>query len=211
MKVEVWSDIMCPFCYIGKRHFERALEKFENRNQVEIEWKSYQLNPSVGKEGIAHKDYLIKEKNISSAQVDQMLENVTAMASRAGLIYDLDKAIVANSFDAHRLSHLAKKYNKQDEVEESLFRAHFTEGKNIADSAVLLEIAAQAKLPESEAQEMLNGKQFAKEVLDDIEEASRLGIRGVPFFVFDRKYAVSGAQPVEVFLETLTTAFNDIK
>lgn len=208
MKVEIWSDVMCPFCYIGKKHFEQALEKFDRKGEVEVEWKSYQLDPSIEKgKSFGHSEYLSQRKGVSPQQVGQMLENVTALAARAGLHYHLENAIVANSFDAHRLSHLAKKYNKQDEAEELLFKAHFVEGKNIGDAIVLIEIGSQLGLPAGETREMLTNKDYAKEVLNDIEEASRFGVRGVPFFVFDRKYAVSGAQPVEVFSKTLETAY----
>jgi predicted DsbA family dithiol-disulfide isomerase len=210
MKVEVWSDVMCPFCYIGKKHFEEALEKSEFKNKVELAWKSFQLDPSIiNGQTPDYAGYLGKRKGLLPAQVNQMLQGVTEMAAKAGLAFNLDKAVVANSFDAHRLSHLAIKYKAQNLVEELLFKAHFTEGKDISDHNVLSEIGEQAGIPRTETEATLTGKTYAKEVLNDIEEAQHLGIRGVPFFVFNRKYAVSGAQPADVFFDTLAKSFRE--
>ncbi|NUN68182.1 MAG: DsbA family oxidoreductase [Bacteroidetes bacterium] len=204
MKVEIWSDVMCPFCYIGKRHFEAALQEFPGRGSVTVEWKSFQLNPGMVTDPSRNiNQYLAEIKGISLEQAQAMNARVTEMAKDAGLTYDFDKAIVANSFDAHRLSHFAKRFGTQDEVEERLFRAYFTEGKNTADHDTLVQLAADAGLDADAVRTMLAGKDFAEDVERDIYEAQQVGARGVPFFVFDEKYAVSGAQPVRLFVQVL--------
>jgi predicted DsbA family dithiol-disulfide isomerase len=204
MKIEIWSDVMCPFCYIGKRKFEQALKVFPQRDNVEIEWKSFQLNPSMKTDPSKNiNQFLAEHKGISIEQAKRMNDRVTAMAAEVGLQYDFDKAIVANSFDAHRLSHFAKKHSVQNTVEERLFKAYFTEGKNTADHEILTAIAVEAGLNSEEVRAMLASNQFADDVNNDIYEAQQVGARGVPFFVFDNKYAVSGAQPSELFLQVL--------
>ncbi len=202
MKVEIWSDVMCPFCYIGKRKFEQALKIFPQRDNVEIEWKSFQLNPDLKTDPSKNiNQFLAEHKGISIAQAKQMNDRVTTMAAEVGLRYDFDKAIVANSFDAHRLSHFAKKHGVQNVVEELLFKAYFTEGKNTADHKELIAIGVEAGLNAEEVRSILAGTEFAEDVNNDIYEARQVGARGVPFFVFDNAYAVSGAQPSELFLE----------
>jgi predicted DsbA family dithiol-disulfide isomerase len=204
MKVEIWSDVMCPFCYIGKRKFEQALGQFPGNAAVEVEWKSFQLNPDMQTDpSKSINDYLAEHKGIPVARAKEMNERVTEMAAEVGLTYRLDNAVVANSFDAHRLSHFAKKYGKQDAVEELLFKAYFTEGKNTADHETLVSLAEEAGLQGEEVRSMLSGTDYSDEVNRDIYEASQVGARGVPFFVFDNRYAVSGAQPSEIFLQVL--------
>jgi predicted DsbA family dithiol-disulfide isomerase len=204
MKVEIWSDVLCPFCYIGKRRFEKALAQYENRDSVEVTWKSFQLDPStVTDPSKTVHQYLAARKGISETEALQMNEHVTRMAAAEGLEYHFGKAVVANSFDAHRLSHFALAHGKQDEVEELLFKAYFTEGRNTADHDVLLQIGMQAGLKEEEIRAMLSSGEFADAVRADMDEAVQIGIRGVPFFVFDRKYAISGAQESETFLQGL--------
>ncbi|MBP9211766.1 MAG: DsbA family oxidoreductase [Bacteroidetes bacterium] len=212
MKVEIWSDVMCPFCYIGKRHFEAALKEFSGRDSVTVEWKSFQLNPSMVTDPTRNvTQYLAEIKGVSVEQAKKMNAQVTAMAKEAGLTYDFDKAVVANSFDAHRLSHFAKQFGKQDDVEERLFRAYFTEGKNTADHDTLVRLAEEAGLDAGAVRTMLAGKDFAEDVERDIYEAQQVGARGVPFFVFDDKYAVSGAQPVQLFAQVLNTVSEEQK
>ena len=210
MKIEIWSDVICPFCYIGKRRLEAALAQFPGTEKIEIEWKSFQLDPdlAVNKPQSPYQ-YLADRKGFSYEQSVAMHQNVTEMAAGEGLRYDFEHAIVANSFDAHRLSQLAKKYGRDNEVEESLFKAYFTEGKNIGDHAVLTAIGVAAGLDGTEIKNVLENGQYEAEVNSDIHEAQQIGVRGVPFFVFDRKYAISGAQPVEAFLETLTVSFEE--
>jgi predicted DsbA family dithiol-disulfide isomerase len=187
MKVEVWSDIMCPFCYIGKRHYEQALKQFADSNNVEIVWKSFQLDPDIPtsfETKVNVYKYLADRKGISYEQSVAMHQNVVNMAEAAGLSYHFDKVVVANSFNAHRLIQLAKAKGKGDEIEECLFHAYFTE-----------------------VQEAFANDEYAYRVKQDIHEADSIRVSGVPFFVFDRKYAVSGAQPAEVFLSTFNKSF----
>lgn len=212
MKIEIWSDVMCPFCYIGKRNFETALARFKDKEEVEIIWKSFQLDPTlpeVAQE--SQHDYLVKSKGMSPAQVGSMLENVTRMAKQAGLDYHLDLSIMVNSFRAHRLIQLAKNEGLGDEAEERLFRAYFTEGLNVADTDTLTRLGKEIGLEGARVREALEDNLFAELIRNDIEEAQALGIRGVPFFVFDRKYGVSGAQPPEQFLQTLEKSFSEWK
>lgn len=210
MKVEIWSDVMCPFCYIGKRRFEAALKQFPDKDKVQIEWKSFQLNPDMITNPNKKIDaYLAEVKGISLEQAQSMNERVTAMAEEVGLTYHFDKAIVANSFDAHRFTHFAKSKGLQDAAEERLFKAYFTEGKNTADASTLVELGVEIGLDELELKELLKSTSFSDEVQEDITEARNIGVGGVPFFVFDRKYAVSGAQASESFLQVLTQSFSE--
>ncbi len=208
MKVEVWSDVMCPFCYIGKRRFEAALQQFAGKDDVIVEWKSFQLDPDiVTQPDKSVNEYLAERKGWTLEYARQVNAHVTQMALEAGLHYDFDKAVVANSFDAHRLSHFAKKFGLQDAMEERLFKAYFTEGKNTADHGTLVQLAADAGLRNDDVRLMLAGNEYAEEVNKDIYEAYQVGVRGVPFFVFNNTYAVSGAQPTEVFSQALNKAF----
>jgi predicted DsbA family dithiol-disulfide isomerase len=210
MKVEIWSDVMCPFCYIAKRRFENALQQFEHKNEVEIEWKSFQLNPGMETNPDMNiTRYLADIKGWTLDYARQMNAHVTQMAAEAGLTYNFDKAIVANSFNAHRFSHLAKKHGLGVEAEEQLFKAYFTDGKNIDDNDTLIELGAGLGLDPTEIKQSLESNAYADEVKHDIAKAQHLGIRGVPFFVLNNKYAISGAQAVPVFEETLEKAFNE--
>jgi predicted DsbA family dithiol-disulfide isomerase len=212
MKVEIWSDVMCPFCYIGKRRFEQALQQLPFGDNIQIEWKSFQLDPTIKNEpGKNVNQYLAERKGVSLQQAQQMNDHVTNMAAELGLEYDFSKAIVANSFDAHRFSHLASQKGKGDAAEENLFKAYFTEGKNIADHDTLVQLGANIGLDSAEVKQTLQSNAFAADVEEDIAEASALGVQGVPFFVMDRKYAVSGAQPVEVFKQALDRAYTEWK
>jgi predicted DsbA family dithiol-disulfide isomerase len=208
MKVEIWSDVVCPFCYIGKRKFEAALEKFPHKDEIEIEWKSYQLSPGIKTDPSknAHQ-YLAENKGVSLEEATEMNNQVAKMAAENGLTYNFDKAIVANSFIAHRFSHFAKQYAKQNEAEELLFRAYFTEGKNIDDTNTLAELGAQIGLNPNTVKETLKTTMFSDDVHMDIYEAAQVGVKGVPFFVFDEKYAISGAQDSSLFLQVLEKSF----
>ncbi|MDF2448751.1 MAG: DsbA family oxidoreductase [Bacteroidota bacterium] len=210
MKVEIWSDVMCPFCYIGKRKFEKALEQFPHKDKITVIWKSYQLDPdSVTDTSLNAIDHLAHRKGWSKEQANEATQHVSGIAKEVGLEFHFEKAVVANSFDAHRLSHLAKKYNKQNDLEEKLFAAYFTEGKNTGDYNTLLQIGKELNIDEKEITDVLNSEAFANEVNHDIMEAQQIGVRGVPFFVIDRKYAVSGAQEPDTFLNALTKAFEE--
>lgn len=210
MKVEIWSDVMCPFCYIGKRRFESALEQFSHKEDVEVIWKSFQLNPYMKTEpGKSINEYLAEHKGWTIEQARQANKYVTEMASEVGLEYNMDKAVVANSLDAHRLIQLAKTVNKGDDMEERLFKAYFTEGKNTADHAVLLELGSEIGIDPALIQNLLNGSDYADAVEQDIYEAQQIGVRGVPFFVLNDRYAVSGAQPSEAFAGALGKAWDE--
>ncbi|MBI3518624.1 MAG: DsbA family oxidoreductase [Bacteroidetes bacterium] len=210
MKVEIWSDVMCPFCYIGKHKFEKALEQFPHKNNIEVVWKSFQLDPTtVTDPSLNTIEHLAHKKGWSKQQAQETTAHVTNIAKQVGLDFHFDKAVVANSFDAHRLSHLAKKYGKQNELEEKLFRAYFTDGKNTADHATLLQIGKELGIDEKEISDVLHSSAFADDVEMDISEAQHIGVRGVPFFVLDRKYAVSGAQESDTFLGALTKAYEE--
>jgi len=198
---------MCPFCYIGKRKLEAALAAFPQRDEVEIEWKSFQLDPSItAQPGKDVYSYLAERKGMTVEQSKQMHAQVIASAKEAGLDYHFEKAVIANSFDAHRLVQLAKTKGLGDAAEERIFRAYFTEGEDAGNHETLIKLGEEIGIPAEESRKALSDGSFASEVHADIEEAQQLGVRGVPFFVFDRKYAVSGAQPVEVFTQTLEKA-----
>lgn len=210
MKVEIWSDVMCPFCYIGKRLFENALEQFIAKDSIEVVWKSFQLNPAMKTEpGKNINQYLSEVKGWSLAQAKQANDYVTKMAKEVGLNYDFDKAVVANSFDAHRLVQLAKAKGKGDAMEEQLFKAYFTEGKNIADHHILLQLATAIGLEEEAVKKVLNSNEYADAVERDIYEAQQIGVRGVPYFILNDRYAVSGAQATETFLGALNKAWKE--
>ena len=204
MKIEIWSDIMCPFCYIGKRQLETALQEFPGNN-FEIEWKSFQLDPTI--EPQSGKDvftFLAERKGISVEQSIEMHKGVVERAKSVGLDYHFDKAIISNSLTAHRIIHLAKAKKLGDQMEEIFFKAYFTDGKDLNDAQTLIELGIKAGLDSNEVKEVVeNENLYLIDVKGDIREAQEIGVQGVPFFVFDRKYAVSGAQPVEAFVNTI--------
>lgn len=204
MKIEIWSDIMCPFCYIGKRQLETALEQFPD-NDFEIDWKSFQLDPTITPEpGKDVYTYLAERKGMTVEQSKEMHKGVAERAKSVGLEYNFDKAVISNSLEAHRIIQLAKTKNLGDEIEEIFFKAYFTEGRDLNDGPTLIELAEKAGLDKNDVLEVLKSDNlYLKEVEHDIEEAQQIGVQGVPFFVFDRKYAVSGAQPVEAFVQTI--------
>ena len=214
MKVEVWSDIMCPFCYIGKRNYEKALAEFPSREEVEIVWKSFQLDPSIPQsmeKKVNVYQYLAERKGMSYEQSAKLHEGVVKMAKQEGLEYNFDNVIEANSFNAHRLIQRAKMKGLGDQAEERFFYAYFTEGKDYGDAKVLLELGKDIGLTEAEINESMSNDEYAYKINQDIQEAQSIGVSGVPFFVFDRKYAISGAQPSESFLETIKKAFAEWK
>lgn len=210
MNVEIWSDVMCPFCYIGKRKFEKALEQFPHKNDITIIWKSFQLDPTtVTDPGLNTIETLAKKKGWSKEQANETVTHVTNIAKQVGLDFHFEKAVVANSFDAHRLSHLAKKHGKQNELEEKLFAAYFTEGKNTADYDTLLQIGTEIGLDVKEIEDVLKSDRYANEVQLDTKQAQQIGVSGVPFFVLDNKYAISGAQEPDTFLQALKKAYEE--
>lgn len=210
MKVEIWSDVMCPFCYIGKRKFEAALNTFQHKDSVQVVWRSFELNPNLNyKPERDAFSYIAEIKGQTREWSVKVHDTMTKSAKSVGLEYNFDKAKITNSFDAHRVIQLAKKYQMTDEVEERFFKAYFTDGELMSDHETLVRLAAEAGLSKEEVTTALETDQYAEEVRNDVAEARRLGINGVPFFVLDQKYGVSGAQDTSVFTETLQKAFDE--
>lgn len=203
MKIEIWSDVACPFCYIGKRHLEEALHKLPDLD-VDIVWKSFELDPNAPVDSdLDIYDTLAKKYGRDRAWAKQMNANMVQMASGAGLDFNMDEVKPTNSFNAHQLIHLARKHGKQDEMKEALLSAYFVEGKHVGDKETLVQIASNVGLDQNEAKEVLQNNTYSSQVVNDVEEAHRLGVQGVPFFYINEKYGLSGAQPVEVFTEAL--------
>ena len=204
MTVEIWSDVICPFCYIGKRKFEAALAQLPNHDQLDIVWRSFQLQPDTQTDPTRNAVQNLAEKKGWTLDVTrQAIADVSARAQQVGLTFDYERTVVANTFDAHRLAHYAASRSKGDEMQERLFKAYFVDGQNIADHARLTTLAVAAGLRPDEVTEVLSSDQFATDVRRDIEQARRFGINAVPFFVFNHKVAVSGAQDSAIFVQTL--------
>ena len=212
MTVEIWSDIACPFCYLGKKKFERSLENFENKDQIEVIWKSFQLNPGQKTDTtVSLTEYLAREKNWDPVMVEQTYERISESGKNYGIIYHFSGAVPANTLKAHILLHLAKKEDKQGEVKESLFSAYFVEGKNVDEPAVLYSIAEKHGLDMSGFDTVFSSEELVNEVRHDVYEAQQLGITGVPFFVYNSKYGISGAQDDRLFTDTLKKSFDEWK
>jgi predicted DsbA family dithiol-disulfide isomerase len=210
MKVEIWSDFLCPFCYIGKRQFEQGLAQFAHQDEVEIEFKSFELDPNAPyePEGDMH-ELLASKYSMSIEKAKAINADLTEKAAAVGLTYHFDTMIPTNSFDAHRLTHFAGTLGLREKMSERLFRAYFTDSKHIGDKKVLLELAIEVGLPEDATAALLAGEAFSAEVRAEEQEGSRLGIQGVPFFVINRKYGVSGAQSSDVFADVLAKAWEE--
>ncbi len=212
MKVEIWSDIVCPFCYIGKRKFEMALENFEGKEQVEIEWKSFQLDPDmVVVPGQTVHEYLGKRKGTTALEGKNMNDGMTAIAKQVGLDYDFDKAVSFNTMDAHRLLHLGKKLGVQNQLKERLFKAYYTEGKNLGQTETLIQLAKEVGIDPADSGRVLECDEYRTEVLRDQYTSQQVGVQGVPFYVFNDKYAVSGAQAPELFAQVLEKVWGEEK
>lgn len=209
MTIEIWSDVVCPFCYIGKRKFEAALAQFEHKDQIQVIWKSFQLDPTHDSKKVISLEEVLMAKGFSAERAKTLNEQATLIAEQVGLTYHLDQAKYVNTFNAHRFIHFAKQVGKQEEAEESLFAAYFTEGKNIDDTATLLELGQSMGLDTHQLSEALANDSFHEEVRTDIYEAQQLGISAVPFFVLNRKYGISGAQAPETFLKKIQVAFEE--
>ncbi|TXK84455.1 DsbA family oxidoreductase [Paenibacillus sp. N3.4] len=210
MQVEVWSDFACPFCYIGKRRFEKALAEFPYHERVKIIYRSFELDPNSPKH-VPHDvyDMLSTRYGMSRQQAIDMNQNLTQQAAAEGLDFQFDGLVLTNTFDAHRLRHFAEEHGKGAIVSELLFHAYFSDSKNLSDLNTLADLAAEAGLDREEALSMLAGNQFTEEVRAEEEDGRHLGIRSVPFYVINRKHAVSGAQPSSVFLNALKKAWDD--
>ncbi len=204
MKVEIWSDIMCPFCYIGHRSFQAALKQLPEPSAVKVEWKSYQLMPDLNVEpGVSMTEFLSSEKGWSPSQVEQMHARVAQMGAEVGISFNFDQVIPANTLKAHQLLHLAQLEGKQNEAAEVLFRSYFVDGKNIADTQTLLALGEEVGLDSTALSQALATDALNERVQSDIYEAQQIGVRGVPFFLINGEKAISGAQPTEVFQQAL--------
>ncbi|NLZ95051.1 MAG: DsbA family oxidoreductase [Bacteroidales bacterium] len=209
MKIEVWSDIMCPYCYIGKLHYEKALEQFEYKDQIELEWKGFLLNPDLPDKGngIPIMDYLHNTVGVSEEDTKKMNDHIAELAKENGVKSNLSNAIAANTLDAHRLIKLAATKGLDSRVMLLLSKAYFEEAKDYSDHKVLTEIGTTAGLKKKEIENLLGNDDYAYEVKQDIQEANNLGFDTVPTFLFNRKHALVGSQPVGAFLKTLQKSF----
>jgi len=204
VKIEIWSDVVCPWCYIGKRRLERALAEFEHAGEVEVTWRSFQLNPDMpAGRAVPSMDYLAGR---FGPQSKAMVARVADLARAEGLDLDFDAALSVNTMDAHRTLHLAADHGVADAAEERLMHAHFTEGADLSDPETLAGLLAEINLPADRVRTVLAGTEYGDAVRADVEQAYAFGATGVPFFVIDRKYGISGAQPTEAFLHALRTA-----
>lgn len=211
MTIEIWSDVVCPWCYIGKRRLESALSGFGHSGEVKIVWRSFELNPDAPHEEAGTLEEMLAAKyGMTLEEATAANERITRLAAAEGLEYRLDRAKRGNSFDAHRLIHLAASRGAQGAMKERLMRAYFTEGEAIADPAVLARLGVEIGLDEADARRMLAGSDLADEVRRDEETAQSLGITGVPFFVIEGKWGISGAQPKEVFSEALDSIWAEL-
>ena len=210
MKVEIWSDIACPWCYIGRRRFESAVSEFGHADQVEVVWRSYQLDPNSPREykGTIN-EMLVEKMGIDPRRAAAMHDQMTALAAAEGLDYHFESVRPGNSFDAHRILHLAAHHGLQSEMKERLQRAYFTEGLSFSDPDTLVQLGVEVGLDADEIRKALDSDAYSTDVRADIRRARTIGIQGVPFFLFDEKYAVSGAQPAELFLTALERTWAD--
>jgi predicted DsbA family dithiol-disulfide isomerase len=210
MKVEIWSDVVCPWCYIGKRRFERAVASFGHPGDITLTYRSFELDPDApAQRSGTQAEHLARKYGMTIAQAEQASQQMTQRAAAEGLEFRFDLIRGGNTFDAHRLLHLAKDHGLQPEMKERLLRATFTEGLPVADQSTLAALATEAGLPAARVQAVLDGNAYADAVRADEHQAARYGITGVPFFVADGKYAVSGAQPPEVLLQLLRRAYDE--
>lgn len=211
MKIEIWSDLDCPFCYIGKKNLELAINQLNFKDKIEIIYKGYQLDPTLPLEAlsISNEQYLVEHKGYPAQQIKQMFAHVNQAAQQVGITMNLDKCIPVNTLRAQRLIQLAQKHQLAPQMNDTLFKAYFTDGLNIGDTQVLKQLAAQVGLQEQLVNEVLESQEFLNQVNQDIQQAKDLQIQGVPFFVINQTYGISGAQPVESFLQALTQAYEE--
>lgn len=207
MRIDIWSDYVCPFCTIGERNLALALEKFEGRDAVEIVWRSFQLNPDAPREPeVTMVEDLAEKMNLSPAKVETDLEGLANRARNVGLNFNWPVAVNVNTWDAHRLSFLARTEGVGEAWDQTVKQGFFSQGRNVADHDTLRSFATEIGLPAEEVDHVLDSTKFSDEVNRDIAEARQIGVQGVPFFVLDGRLAVSGAQPVELFTRALIQA-----
>ena len=208
MLVEIWSDVVCPWCYLGKRNLEAALARFDHADRVQVKWRSFELDPTMpARVELSMCEVLERKYGMTAEQASTANRQMTDLAAEAGLEYHLDRVQIGNTFDAHRLIHLAAHEGKAGEMKERLLQAYFTEGRAISDPATLAELASEVGLDSARVAEVTNGDEFAIEVRADEARAQELGSTGVPFFVFDERLGVPGAQPPDVLLRLLNRAW----
>lgn len=213
MKVEVWTDIMCPYCYIGKIHYEKALQQFEHADEVELEIKAFQLNPELpglGK-GYPVTEYLTQTAGLKEEKMNQMFDGVKQLADDAGVGFNLPNAVAANTRDAHRLIKLAATKGVESEVLRRISKAYFEEAKDYSDRELLISIGMDAGLEEQKIRTMLESDDYLYEIKQDIQEMGNLGFDTVPTFLMDRRQAIIGSEPVDLFLKVLKKAHNHWK
>jgi predicted DsbA family dithiol-disulfide isomerase len=204
MRVDIWSDLVCPWCYVGKRRFENALAQFDNRDEVQVIYRSFQLNPAAPRDTTSsRRQMLMRKYRRSPEQVVEMDARMTQTATAEGLEFHLEGTLTGNTFDAHQLVHLARAHGLQDAVVERLFRAYFTEQQSLFDQETLVNLGTAEGLNRDEAAAALGDNRYANAVNADIEIAHRLGVTGVPFYVINDRYGISGAQAPETFLDVL--------
>jgi predicted DsbA family dithiol-disulfide isomerase len=209
VNVEIWSDVACPWCYVGKRRFEAALEAFEHRDQVNVTWRSFELDPTAPREReVDLATHLAEKYGTSREQALAMQQRMSGVGAADGIEFRQDIARGGNTFDAHRLLHLAAAHDRQDALKERLLRAYHTEGQPIGDPETLERLAVEVGLPADEVRELLAGERYAAEVRDDERTAASFGISGVPFFVVDRSLAASGAQSPEILGQLLSRGWS---
>ena len=210
MRVDIWSDLVCPWCYVGKRRFETALVRFDLRDQVQVVYRSFQLNPAASRDTTSsRREMLMRKYRRSPNQAVEMDARMTQTAAAEGLEFNLEGTLTGNTFDAHQLVHLGHAHGLQDTVVERLFRAYFTEQQSLFDQETLVNLAADVGLDRDEAAAALRDNRYANAVDTDIEMAHRLGLSGVPFYVINDRYGISGAQAADTFLDVLQRAAAD--
>ena len=210
MKINIWSDVRCPFCFVGKKKFEKALEKFPHSEKLEITWHSFQLDPQlITQPDVNPYEYFAKAKGITIERAKAMHEGAAMAGKEAGIDFNFDDSKVANSYKAHLLIQLSKTKNLANEMEEALFEAQFLDGKNIDDEETLIQLAKSIGITEDEAKNALQSDELGYLVKQDMQLAAQLGINAVPFFVINDKYGISGAQQPELFLEALEKTWEE--
>jgi predicted DsbA family dithiol-disulfide isomerase len=208
MHVEIWSDIACPWCYVGKRRFEAALAAFEHRDEVTVTWRSFELDPQApAVRSVDSAAHLAQKYGMTREQAQESQRRLAGVAAADGLDMRFDLARGGNTFDAHRLVHLAEAHGVQDAMTERLMRAYFTEGELIGDADALARLALEVGLPEDEVRDVLATDRYAAEVRDDERTAASLGIHAVPFIAVDRRIGAAGARPPEALGELLRQAW----
>ena len=208
MIIDIWSDVVCPWCFIGKRRLEKALSLFEHRDQVVIRHRAFQLQPDIDTT-VPTKSYLAEKYRMAESQVEEMQANVCAVADGEGLCYNLDETLSGNTFDAHRLLLWSETIGKQDELLEAMYSAYFEKSMPLFSHEDLIKVASLDGMDEAAVRALLLSEEFSNQVLEDRALATQLGATGVPFFVVDMKYGISGAQPLEAFTQTLNTAWQE--